>query len=155
MAMEGQLRTQLAEKLGSGEDVQFLAQVQLAALARSTPGRGVAGAAGAMIGDTLVRGKRRREDNVPPGSVAASFPSVSGVVQLAVTDRRALVLEPPLGLGDAILWEVPRARLAGVEAKRRTQALARFVLRFDDQSSLGFMTPRRRTIEGLKAVLGG
>lgn len=88
-----------------------------------------------------------------PGSLARTMPMAPGVLWMAVTDRR-LLLGPILGPTDALLWEIDRTRVAGVEPRPRLEVLARFRLHFTDSSSVALLTPRRRTVDAFGEVLG-
>ncbi len=85
------------------------------------------------------------------GSVASQMPRTSGALLLRVTDQRVGLVKP---LDGTPVWEVPRSWVARVERRPRLQLMARFRVHYADGSWLAFLTFRRRTVEGFRAVLG-
>ncbi|WP_225094637.1 hypothetical protein [Streptomyces sp. CoH27] len=85
------------------------------------------------------------------GSIAAGMPGASGALLLRVTDQRVGLVRP---LDGTPVWEVPRAWVARVERRPRTQLMARFRLHYADGSWLAFLTMRRRTIEQFRSLIG-
>jgi hypothetical protein len=113
--------------------------------AKSAKGIGV----GASLGTDLVNAFGA--ESAAAGSIAAQMPYTSGALLLRVTDQRVGLVQP---LDGTPVWEVPRAWVARVERRPRTQLMARFRLHYADGSWLAFLTMRRRTIEQFRSLIG-
>ncbi|MGW2646307.1 hypothetical protein ACWC2T_15620 [Streptomyces sp. NPDC001393] len=113
--------------------------------AKSAKGIGI----GASLGNHLVNTVGAQSGGA--SSIAAGMPSTSGALLMRVTDQRIGMVQP---LDGTPVWEVPRAWVARVERRPRTQLMARFRLHYADGSWLAFLTMRRRTIEQFRSLIG-
>ncbi|MEU9478001.1 hypothetical protein [Streptomyces sp. NPDC048191] len=123
---------------------------QLLAYGRVVPAAGAKGVgiSGAVAG-LLVNAVGARSGAA--GSIAAGMPRTSGALLLRVTDQRVGLVRP---LDGTPVWEVPRAWVARIERRPRTQLMARFRVHYSDGSWLAFLTMRRRTIEQFRSLIG-
>ncbi|MEU1625291.1 hypothetical protein ABZ746_08140 [Streptomyces sp. NPDC020096] len=140
-ARERAARTQLA----SGEQLLSYALVVPVKNAR-----GVSVNIGGVIGNALMQNVGAQNGGY--GSIAASCPDISRGLVMRVTDQRVGLVN---SLTQTPVWEIPRTWVTRIERRPRLQLMARFRVHYADGSWLAFMTFRRQSIEGLRAVLGG
>ncbi|GEM_PF-6769078 len=104
------------------------------------------------------RARRERPWRTPgrkgdPGTLGQRLPRAPGALWVALTPYRLLV-GPVLGPPAALLWDVERRQLGGVEPRPRLQMMARFWLHFADDSAVALLTARQRTVDALAEELG-